>query len=253
MRVRRGIAIGAVVLALTSSAMGAARSDEKPAAKPAQETTSSPTGTAKDAAKPVTQPRSGSTASSTPTDAVPSSGDGTLNPVLVPGADSTVTGKKVTYALEYEGGLGIDGPSVAREVGTILRDRRGWQTQDKVQFVQVSPDERASGTKPQIVISLVSPDLTDKMCAPLDTGSVWSCANKDHAVLNYRRWAEATPTYPKDLTSYRQYQVNHEVGHELGHPHATCPGAGKPAPVMLQQSMGLGGCVRNAWPTVTRG
>lgn len=172
----------------------------------------------------------------------------------MPGADTTGNGRVVTFAFEVEGGLGIDREAAARVVGETLRDERGWQGVDGVRFVQVTPTQRAAGTKPQVTISLVSPQLTDTMCAPLDTDGTWSCANKDHAVLNYRRWMRSTPSYA-DLSvgSYRSYLVNHEVGHELGHGHVGCPSGGEPAPVMMQQSMGVDDCRPNVWPSVTRG
>jgi hypothetical protein len=48
------------------------------------------------------------------------------------------------------------------------------------------------------------------------------------------------------VARYRIYQVNHEVGHGLGHGHQSCPSPGRRAPVMVQQTLDLGGCT--AWP-----
>ncbi len=70
-------------------------------------------------------------------------------------------------------------------------------------------------------------------------------------IINLDRWRLSAKPYAYakvPLATYRQYVINHEVGHELGHRHEGCPRAGGPAPVMVQQTLTLRGCVPYAWP-----
>ena len=85
-------------------------------------------------------------------------------------------------------------------------------------------------------------------CPGVGTGGYTSCRYGERAVINLARWETAVPDYGGDIATYRQYVVNHEVGHALGNGHEECAGPGRLAPVMQQQTLGLEGCVRNAWP-----
>ncbi|MGZ4599729.1 MAG: DUF3152 domain-containing protein [Oryzihumus sp.] len=180
---------------------------------------------------------------------VPVQGTGRIRVVPVAGPASTATGRTVRYTVEVEDGLGVDARTVAATVRTVLLDRRGWQTKDRVRFVNVTPAQSAAGAKVDIRVTLASPALTDRLCAPLLTRSEVSCWNGTRAVLNLRRWVVGDDSYGRDVARYRIYQVNHEVGHGLGHGHQTCPRRGTPALVMQQQTITLGGCQAWPWPT----
>ena len=73
-----------------------------------------------------------------------------------------------------------------------------------------------------------------------------SCRGGKDVVINLKRWTQGSPSYAPG--PYRDLVVNHEVGHFLGHSHVSCPGDGKPAPVMQTQYYGMNGCVPNTWP-----
>jgi hypothetical protein len=177
---------------------------------------------------------------------VPQTGDGTITVVRVPPVKPTTTGRTVRYTVEVEGGLGADSGEVARTVQAVLLDERGWQKVDGVRFVNVTPEQAARGAKVDIRVTLASPALTDRLCAPMTTLSQVSCWNGTRSVLNFRRWALGDDSYGSDVARYRIYQINHEVGHGLGHGHRTCPAKGARAPVMVQQTLSLEGCT--AWP-----
>jgi hypothetical protein len=180
---------------------------------------------------------------------VPQNGSGKVRVVSVPGPQSMASGRTVRYTVEIEQGLGVDEAEVVRTIKSVLLDERGWQKEDAVRFVNVSPAQEQAGTHVDIRITLASPGLTDRLCAPLRTLSQVSCWNGGRSVLNLRRWQLGDDSYGADVDRYRIYQVNHEVGHGLGHQHASCPAKGKRAPVMVQQTLSLQGC--KAWPYPT--
>ena len=184
--------------------------------------------------------------------AVIESGSGRFTVVAMPAAalrPEPSTGRTVRYTVEVEGGTDIPGQEFAATVGTVLTDPRGWQTKDRVRFVDVSPAEAAKGAPVDLRITLASPDTTDRLCAPLETRGQVSCHNGVRVVLNLRRWVLGADAYGSDVAAYHTYLVNHEVGHGIGHPHEYCGGKGQVAPVMMQQTYGLKGCTAWPWPT----
>ncbi|MEW2358947.1 DUF3152 domain-containing protein [Spirillospora sp. NPDC029432] len=151
-------------------------------------------------------------------------------------------GYVVRYTVEVERGLPFSPARFAAEVHRVLNDRRGWGRGGRLRFLRV-----ADGPV-RFRVALSSPALTDRMCRPLDTRGQVSCHARGRAVLNARRWSQGAPPYRGDVAAYREYLVNHEVGHALGHGHRGCPGPGRRAPVMVQQTLSLYGCRANPWP-----
>jgi hypothetical protein len=157
------------------------------------------------------------------------------------------TGPLHRFVVEVEDGIGVDGAAFAEAVETTLGDPRSWGNGGKMSFQRVGAADAAAGQY-EFKVTLVSPGNMEIYCPGVGTGGYTSCRYGDRAVINLARWATAVPHYDGDIATYRLYVVNHEVGHALGNGHRDCPGAGQLAPVMQQQTLGLHGCVKNAWP-----
>jgi hypothetical protein len=151
------------------------------------------------------------------------------------------------FVVEIEDGIGVDGAAFAAAVEATLGDQRSWGSGGRMSFQRVGAAE-AAASQYDFRVSLVSPGSMETYCPGVGTGGYTSCRYGERAVINLARWATAVPDYGGDVATYRQYVVNHEVGHALGQGHEPCPGAGQPAPVMQQQTLGLEGCTKNAWP-----
>ncbi|MEV4175763.1 DUF3152 domain-containing protein [Nonomuraea sp. NPDC049709] len=163
---------------------------------------------------------------------------------VVPGTAPARPGRGavVRYLVEVERGLPFDPGEFAAEVHRTLNDVRGWARFQRVDHGPV-----------RVRVALSSPGLTTRQCRPLRTGGELSCWNGRRSVINALRWATGVPHYGADLAAYRRYLISHEVGHGLGHRHRPCPGPGRLAPVMTQQSKSLGRCRPNPWPFPHRG
>lgn len=146
--------------------------------------------------------------------------------------------------MEVEIGSGQSVPVFAAAVDATLANPQSWTGQGGWSL------QRVAGADADFVIRLATPSTVDKVCATsgLDTRGYVSCRSERFVMINLNRWMSAVPHYRSDVAGYRQYVINHEVGHQLGYGHQGCPGAGRLAPVMQQQTLGLKGCRANGWP-----
>ncbi|GHJ06168.1 lipoprotein [Micromonospora humidisoli] len=152
-------------------------------------------------------------------------------------------GRLLRYRVAVERDIrGLPVAQFAAEVSATLTAPQGWTTGGTLRLWRVGPGGPADFT-----VHLATPGTRDELCGGTADGYT-SCRNGDRVVINVARWVKGVPGYGADLATYRRYVVNHEVGHRLGHGHERCPGRGRPAPVMQQQTLGLHGCTANASP-----
>jgi hypothetical protein len=162
--------------------------------------------------------------------------------LIAPGGNVAGSGPRWRYTIEVDPETGLDVEAVAAEVTRALTDQRSWVRTRTLEQVD-------DPTSARIRLLVATPDTVDRLCATvgLRTNGIFSCWNGRVAAMNSWRWEVGAPGFD-DLATYRTYLINHEFGHGLGYGHVGCPGPGGLAPVMMQQSKGLGGCTPNGWP-----
>ena len=145
--------------------------------------------------------------------------------------------KTMRYTTVVDSGVVYDPRQFADEIAVYLADPDGWISRG-LTFTYV---RRASDA--DVVIHLTPVEKMNSMGCE----AALSCAefNGRQIHLNATRWGAGARESKLSLKAYRQYMVTHEMGHILGYDHTRCPGKGVPAPVMLQQTMGIGACKPN--------
>ncbi|MEV1147194.1 DUF3152 domain-containing protein [Micromonospora sp. NPDC049799] len=183
---------------------------------------------------------------------VPSAGEGTFSYDDRVGPVLGEAGALRPYRVAVEVGADEDVADFASAVTVALTGPGSWVDSGRVRLRQVGPGATADFT-----VYLATARTAARMCA---AGGVdirvggrpyTSCRAPGKVIINLDRWRRSVPHYVEakvPLSVYRTYVVNHEVGHQLGNRHERCPGAGRPAPVMMQQTLFLNGCVANPWP-----
>jgi len=151
-------------------------------------------------------------------------------------------GSVLRYQVQVEAGLALNRPAVAEEIDRILADPLGWGAEGETAF------QRVASAPVDFRVVLAARATVDRLCFPLLTHGSLSCATGSRAVLNVLRWRRGAAVFHGNVARYRRYLVNHEVGHLLGHDHSSCQTAGARAPVMMQQTKGVGACRANGRP-----
>ncbi|MER7280297.1 DUF3152 domain-containing protein [Dactylosporangium sp. NPDC000244] len=184
---------------------------------------------------------------SPPPEAGAAKGDGTFSYATTDGAVVGAGGAVKKYRVAVENGAELKADDFAAAVEKTFADPRGWTATGQLRLQRVKGEGAADFT-----VFLATPVTSEAMCgtAGLHTDGYSSCRITGKVIINLARWNTAIPDYGAPVEDYRTYVVNHETGHELGHGHEACPAAGRPAPVMMQQTYGLKGCVANSWPFV---
>ena len=151
--------------------------------------------------------------------------------------------RTVRYHVETRGRITTSLRQFKAQAQESYAEPRGWRGAG-IRFVPV-----ARGGAFTLVLSQAS--LVPRFSSACS--SMWSCRVGRYVIINQDRWKNASPAWNAAhlaLRDYRHMVVNHETGHWLGLGHASCPGKGRLAPVMQQQSKGLQGCRFNPFPTI---
>ena len=147
-----------------------------------------------------------------------------------------------TYKVGVKGRVNYSLEKFADVARQTLNDQRGWTLGRLIRYSRVY-----SGTS-HFRLWLATGEEVAKADPVCD--KEWSCRVGNDVYINITRWNNGTDAWSsRPLPEYRQYIFMHEVGHWLGLKHSSCPSPGAIAPVLMQQSISLGGCKVNLWPT----
>jgi hypothetical protein len=183
---------------------------------------------------------------------VPVKGTGQFTYATGRGKVLGTSGRLRRFRVAVENGGNEDPAAFAAQVVATLGDKRSWIGDGGLRLQRVSGTERADFT-----VYLATRDTEGRMCRiggvniTVSGRPYTSCRATGRVIINLDRWRLSARPYldaKVPLTVYRQYVLNHETGHELGHHHEGCPKPGGPAPVMVQQTLTVRGCVPYAWP-----
>jgi hypothetical protein len=163
---------------------------------------------------------------------------------------------RVRYRVEVETGIAWGANPVwapadfARRVDEIVAAPRGWTasarspvTDASVRLSRASWSFQRVDSGPfEVRLRLATTATVERECGAngVDVTGGYSCRFGQTLMINLGRWLNGAAGYPVDIDDYRSSVINHELGHFLGFDHMTCPGPGRPAPIMQTQTIDPG-------------
>jgi hypothetical protein len=167
----------------------------------------------------------------------------TDTPIAEPETTQCIAARQrtINYQVRTRGEIASDLPTFTSRVAATLEDPRGWAA-GNITFERVPRGG-------DFTLWLAAPAAVAEFSS--GCSAEYSCRVGSQVIINDSRWQKATPAWRRadgSLRNYRHMVINHEVGHFLGLGHRGCPGTGRPAPVMMQQSISLDGCRFQPWP-----
>lgn len=156
---------------------------------------------------------------------------------------SAQSSHKNTYCTAVKGvsTAGLD--DLIGKLAATYADDRGWNDGGTIAFEHVD-----SGCRYTVWLS--APQYMTSFGAICD--DYYNCQVGTNVIVNDDRWEKATDPWNqtgRSVEEYRSLIINHETGHRLGFlDNPTCSQPGQLAPVMMQQSISLNGCLFNPWP-----
>ena len=248
MRLWLGLVLAGVLLIAAGLARVALQSS--PAAEPISQSASPKNGAPKSATP--ASPSSPPPVLQIPGD-IPTGGPGTFVYGTTSGPILGTAGILKRFRVAVESNLDAELAEFGAAFDQTLGDPRGWIAGGR-RFQRVP-----QGLPHDFTVYLVTRETAYQMCrvngVDIRQNGVpyTSCRQVHKVIINVDRWRLSVPDFVNGgvpLRTYREYVINHEVGHELGRGHQACPGAGRPAPVMQTQTLGLKQCTANPWPYV---
>lgn len=144
--------------------------------------------------------------------------------------------KTVRYRTSVDPDVSYSNTQFRDEIRIYLADPDGWAQYYNFVYAPKGPAKLIRLSSPNTLKTEGCKD-DGLSCAVLNGNMIW---------LNAERWFHGSAESNLPLLEYRQYMVSHEMGHSLGYDHTTCKGNG-PAPIMMQQTLGIGTCSPNTY------